>query len=105
MIESPSKNRDGIWLKLIALKKNLSIHYSLDGKEVTSSSPQYEDSILLTKSFELHANTFVNDSRAGRELSANFQFNIATGKKITLDPQPSEKYNRGGAFTLVDGQT
>jgi hexosaminidase len=26
-------------------------------------------------------------------------------KKSTVDPQPSQKYNYGGAFTLVDGRT
>jgi len=32
-------------------------------------------------------------------------FNKATAQKITLSEQPHERYNEGGAFTLVDGIT
>ncbi|HRH37882.1 MAG TPA: discoidin domain-containing protein [Flavobacteriales bacterium] len=34
-----------------------------------------------------------------------FTFNKATAQKITVDPPPAERYNEGGAFTLVDGIT
>lgn len=34
-----------------------------------------------------------------------FSFNKATAQKITLSEQPNERYNEGGAFTLVDGIT
>jgi hexosaminidase len=34
-----------------------------------------------------------------------FEFNLATAQKITLSGQPYERYNEGGAFTLVDGIT
>jgi len=34
-----------------------------------------------------------------------FHFNKATAQKITLSEQPHERYNEGGAFTLVDGIT
>jgi len=102
---SPSRSHDGILLSLIAMQKNVSVHYSLDGTEATSSSWQFHDFILIKNSCQLHANAFMNGHSAGRELTANFQFNKATGKNIMLDPQPSEKYNHGGAFTLVDGLT
>jgi hexosaminidase len=34
-----------------------------------------------------------------------FEYNLATAQKITLSEQPNERYNEGGAFTLVDGIT
>lgn len=34
-----------------------------------------------------------------------FKFNKATAQKITLSEPPNERYNEGGAFTLVDGIT
>ncbi|MCC6399533.1 MAG: discoidin domain-containing protein, partial [Flavobacteriales bacterium] len=34
-----------------------------------------------------------------------FLFNKATARPITLSVQPNERYNDGGAFTLVDGIT
>src|SRR6185436_14420681 len=36
-------------------------------------------------------------------LNQKFEINKATGTKITLENQPSAKYNTGGAFTLVNG--
>ena len=38
-----------------------------------------------------------------RSISSNFQFNKATGKKITLKEEASSKYPGDGAFTLVNG--
>ena len=34
-----------------------------------------------------------------------FHFNLATARPITLSVPPNERYNEGGAFTLVDGIT
>ncbi|MBK9175898.1 MAG: family 20 glycosylhydrolase [Flavobacteriales bacterium] len=34
-----------------------------------------------------------------------FNFNLATARPITLSVPPNERYNEGGAFTLVDGIT
>ncbi len=34
-----------------------------------------------------------------------FLFNLATARPITLSVPPNERYNEGGAFTLVDGIT
>jgi len=34
-----------------------------------------------------------------------FRFNKATARPITISVQPNERYNEGGAFTLVDGIT
>ena len=37
--------------------------------------------------------------------SKTFAFNNATARPITLSVPPNERYNEGGAFTLVDGIT
>ncbi len=41
----------------------------------------------------------------GRPAQRKFSFNLATARPITLSVPPNERYNDGGAFTLVDGIT
>lgn len=41
----------------------------------------------------------------GNPLKRTLLFNLATARPITLSVQPSERYNEGGSFTLVDGIT
>lgn len=48
---------------------------------------------------------FRGDNMLGSPLKRTLFFNKATAQKITLSKQPHERYNDGGAFTLVDGIT
>ncbi|MBK9273913.1 MAG: family 20 glycosylhydrolase [Flavobacteriales bacterium] len=41
----------------------------------------------------------------GRPAQRTLSFNLATARPITLSSPPNERYNEGGAFTLVDGIT
>ncbi|HRH71226.1 MAG TPA: family 20 glycosylhydrolase [Flavobacteriales bacterium] len=45
------------------------------------------------------------DGIVGPVSERQFMFNSATAQQITLSVQPNERYNDGGAFTLVDGIT
>ncbi|MEZ4806906.1 MAG: discoidin domain-containing protein [Flavobacteriales bacterium] len=47
----------------------------------------------------------VADEHGTRLRSRRFTFNLATARPITLSVPPNERYNEGGAFTLVDGIT
>lgn len=46
-----------------------------------------------------------NNQLRGTPVRRSLHFNKATAQKITLSEQPHERYNEGGAFTLVDGIT
>ncbi|MBL7982121.1 MAG: family 20 glycosylhydrolase, partial [Flavobacteriales bacterium] len=58
----------------------------------------------ISKSCKVHAFT-ADGSSTGPMSIATFHFNKATAQKITLSERPNERYNEGGAFTLVDGIT
>lgn len=45
------------------------------------------------------------DGSTGDTSHVDLHFNKATAQKITLSEPPNERYNEGGAFTLVDGIT
>jgi len=47
--------------------------------------------------------SFRGDEMLGRPVKRTFHFNKATARKITLSTPPDERYDDGGAFTLVDG--
>lgn len=49
--------------------------------------------------------TFSGEELIGQPIHRTFSFNKATAQKITLSNAPNERYNEGGAFTLVDGIT
>ncbi|MCB0770037.1 MAG: family 20 glycosylhydrolase [Flavobacteriales bacterium] len=49
--------------------------------------------------------SFRGDEMLGNPLKRTLLFNDATARPITLSVQPNERYNEGGAFTLVDGVT
>lgn len=65
---------------------------------------QMTDSVLITSSTGLWAAAY--DS-AGVQPSAPTEqyinWNMATARAITCDPPPNERYDDGGAFTLVNG--
>ncbi len=45
------------------------------------------------------------DPRAMPRSKRRFNFTLATARQATVSEQPNERYNEGGAFTLVDGIT
>ncbi|MBL7954315.1 MAG: family 20 glycosylhydrolase, partial [Flavobacteriales bacterium] len=47
--------------------------------------------------------SFRDGAILGDPLKRDLHFNKATAQKISLSKQPHERYNDGGAFTLVDG--
>ncbi|MBL7950462.1 MAG: family 20 glycosylhydrolase [Flavobacteriales bacterium] len=65
----------------------------------------YEAPIPITTNRMLIASTFKAGRAAGSSVVRVFGFDKATAQKITLSEQPHERYNEGGAFTLVDGIT
>jgi hexosaminidase len=73
----------------------------------TNGSPDwmgYVTPLLLDSDTKLRARSEKNGI-IGPESERQFMFNSATAQKISLSKQPHERYNDGGAFTLVDGIT
>lgn len=80
-----------------------------DGSYMTAignSTSEYAGPFTITEPFVVSARSFTKDKfniDAFPSSSKTFTFNKATAQKITLSKQPHERYNDGGAFTLVDG--
>ena len=78
------------------------IYYTLDGTEPTSSSPLYTEPVNITESCILKAKV-KREGMETRIFSKSFEFNKATGKAITLNTLPKDKYTFNGATVLNDG--
>jgi hexosaminidase len=64
----------------------------------------YSTPMIINSDRELHG-WLQREGLTGPISKRRFLFNKATAQKITLSVQPNERYNEGGAFTLVDGIT
>ncbi|MEP7169390.1 MAG: FN3 associated domain-containing protein, partial [Bacteroidota bacterium] len=79
------------------------IHYTIDGSDPRAELPVLDPDIKIYNSAIVKAALFRNGNQEGKIAEQKFEINKATGKKIALATQPSEKYNIGGKFTLVNG--
>ena len=62
--------------------------------------------ITVRSNAVLKAHGFIDGPSTPADTSTvTIKFNKATARPITLSEQPNERYNEGGAFTLVDGIT
>ena len=76
-----------------------------DWNAVNQSLITYGGTIYIGRSWLIHANLVTDGGITGPMSFRNFVYNKATAQKITLSEPPDERYNEGGAFTLVDGIT
>lgn len=81
------------------------IHYTIDGTDPRADLPVIDPDFKIYYPATVKAALFNNGKMKGRTAEQKFNINKATGKKISLVMPPSEKYNIGGAFTLVNGIT
>ena len=79
------------------------IKYTIDGSEPKANSTAYQNPIPVSKVMTIKSAYFENEELKSAVSSQNFTTSKTTGKKITLEHQPSENYSFGGVFTLVDG--
>ncbi|MEO6538253.1 MAG: family 20 glycosylhydrolase [Ferruginibacter sp.] len=97
----PTPNFNGVLWKLDTKNKSKIIY--VKGKS-NNSSFNYAAPILVTSNAEYGAaltsnNNVIMDAWEWQK----FEFNKATGKKITLNGSPSSNYPGSGGFTLVNG--
>lgn len=81
---------------------------------MTEMAPPYDESmaglavysapVVINSDRELHG-WIQREGLTGPISKRRFLFNLATARPITLSVAPNERYNEGGAFTLVDGIT
>lgn len=89
-------------LSILFAQKGASIHYTLDGKEPTTSSPLYKSPLVLNGRFTtVKARVFSSDYLPSDITTVSF---IKTGLNYSITEQtsPSEKYKGQGAQTLND---
>lgn len=75
---------------------------------INNSTGQYDSPFMISDSYVISASHFMKDIFTNEPFpvsSKTFHFNKATARPITLSVPPNERYNEGGAFTLVDGIT
>jgi hexosaminidase len=93
----------GVSYELSTSQNPSGIKFTIDGSEPKSNSATYQNAIPVSKAMTIKSAYFENDELKSAVSSQNFSTSKTTGKKITLEHQPSENYSFGGAFTLVDG--
>lgn len=94
---------NGLIYELSTSQNPEGIRYTLDGTDPSIHSQTYQNSILVSKSTTIKSAYFENSQLKSAISSQTFTVSKTTGKKITLEQQPSENYSFGGAFTLIDG--
>ncbi|WP_262152129.1 glycoside hydrolase family 20 protein [Chryseobacterium foetidum] len=98
-------NKNGVSYELSTSQNPNGIKFTTDGSEPKASSTTYQNAIPVSKVMTIKSAYFENEELKSAVSSQNFSTSKTTGKKITLENQPSENYSFGGAFTLVDGIT
>jgi len=94
---------NGITYELSTSQDPKGVRYTLDGTDPTINSKNYQEPISIPKSITVKSAYFENGQLKSSISSQQFTISKTTGKKITLENQPSENYSFGGASTLVDG--
>ena len=72
--------------------------------QATAVLSVYSSPVIIDNDRELHG-WLQREGLTGPIAKRRFIFNQATARPVTLSTQPNERYNEGGAFTLVDGIT
>ncbi|MCY1661309.1 beta-N-acetylhexosaminidase [Chryseobacterium sp. SL1] len=96
-------SENGVAYELSTSQNLDGIRYTVDGTDPSSNSQNYKNPVQISKSMTVKSAYFENGKLKSAIFSQSFTISKTTGKKITLEEQPSENYSFGGAFTLVDG--
>ncbi|MDC8103159.1 glycoside hydrolase family 20 protein [Chryseobacterium sp. B21-037] len=93
----------GVAYELSTSQNSQGIKYTTDGTDPTVNSPSYKEPVPVSRAMTIKSAYFEDGQIKSAVSSQSFIPSKTTGKKITLEQQPSENYSFGGAFTLVDG--
>lgn len=98
-----SKKRGLVYVTMEAAPGLGEIHFTTDGSEAGAGSPLYVSPVEVNASGTLKAALFRDGQRLGPTGSRAFNFDLGTGRAITVQPAPNDRYDDGGPFALVDG--
>lgn len=99
----PRPGGNGVLYLLKSGQPDGSIHYTTDGSQPTLQSKSYDQPLDIAKSETIKAAFFNNNSQKSMLWEQAFTISKSTSRLIALQNQPHPNYNKGGAFTLVDG--
>lgn len=94
----PTANYKGIAYSLDSKDPKARITVDMGAGEVSYSRP-----VLINQSASVTSRYYDQGGKLVSAIPHHFQFNKATGKKITLTTPPAPNYPGDGAFTLVNG--
>ena len=105
-IENGSDSEGHVLVTLRTVYSDKTIHYTLNGKEVTPSDPVYEKPITISRSGTVKAACF---DATGQAVTSEryFLYHKGMGKLKALNSVPGNyrpEYSGGGDNALVDGQ-
>jgi len=95
--------KEGVSVALSTLASGSQIYYTLDGTNPDTKSTLYTDPIRLSTNQTLKAIVYLNGKKLSRISSTDFNWHLATAKKITLTNAPHPTYALGGSEALVNG--
>lgn len=104
----PAPGGEGILVSFSTFDTTASIQYWFNETQIFFT---YKEPLHVKKKsvnydhHVLHAQAYSNGKKLGKEIVLHLDYNLATGKNVSLRKQPSPSYNTGGSFTLVDGVT
>ena len=98
-----SKKRGQVNVDLSAPGVGGEIRYTLNGMAPSDTSAQFASTLQQRGDVTIKAALFRGNKRIGNVTTLGLHFDKATGRQVTLDPTPSERYNAYGAITLADG--
>jgi hexosaminidase len=102
-VVSPDTIMHNIKVELKQKIKTSGIYYTLNGRAPNIASKMYTEPIYFQEDCKVRAASFGPDYKIQGKSEQDYHLSKSTGKRINLTPPPSEYYNNGGSFTLVDG--
>jgi hexosaminidase len=94
---------DALGLVLSCADTGCLIRYSINNNYLDKIyDPNFP--IIINESLTIFATAEKKGLRIGKVKSWQFDYNLATGKPISIRKQPAEAYNYGGPNKLLDGQ-
>lgn len=85
------------------LSKSPNIRYTKDGSPPTAESTSYSAPIKLSDSGVYTGQVFADGQALGRSASVTYNQHLASNAVLTLENQPSPKYNAGGPQAVING--
>ncbi|MCC6372819.1 MAG: family 20 glycosylhydrolase [Bacteroidia bacterium] len=95
--------KNNVLLSLTANKSLGDIYYTNNSSLPVSQWSKYDTALMVPSTVDFAAAVLKDGKLQGKILQRKIHINKATGKELKFKTEPSKYYNKGGAFTLVNG--